>query len=136
MLLHEERASNENVLQVDIDDSLIETTMIAGILPDSVEPGRDSVVEIVRGRLQLFTNKQLLTRLKTKKMARPTGLAQIALGRSSGLRPVLATLERPKRSRVLSNNARLLGRDTPVNRIGPTRGPISVYWRARQDSNL
>ena len=51
---------------------------IAGILPDSVEPRHDSFVDVVRGRLQSFTNKHLLTRLQTKKMARPTGLIQIA----------------------------------------------------------
>jgi hypothetical protein len=34
-----------------------------------------SAVDVVRGRPQSFTNKQLLTRPKTKKMAHPTGLA-------------------------------------------------------------
>jgi len=53
---------------------------IAGILPDLVERSCDSFVEIVRGRLQLFTNKQLLTRLQTKKMARPTGFTKTAQG--------------------------------------------------------
>ena len=37
----------------------------------------------------------------------------------------LGRLRRLKRWRVLSNNVRLLGRDTPVNKNGLTRGPFS-----------
>jgi hypothetical protein len=35
-----------------------------------------------------------------------------------------------------SNNVRLLGRDTAGKQEGAPAGPLLVYWRARQDSNL
>ena len=48
----------------------------------------------------------------------------------------LGRLRRLKRWRVLSNNVRLLGRDTPGKQKRARKGPIFIYWRARQDSNL
>ena len=50
---------------------------IAGILPDSVKPGCESNGVVVRGRLQQLTNRQLLMRHTTQKMARPTGFEPV-----------------------------------------------------------
>lgn len=77
-------------------------------MPDSVEPGPDSFRQIVRGRLQLFTNKQLLTRLQstppdnaadelTARHAR--SLKQLVLGRRHlrVIDPALGVLEQALR---------------------------------------
>ena len=68
------------------------------------------------------------------------GLARIGLGRSSGLRPVVASLRRPKRWRVLSNPQPFgLLRFDP-SEVAKQKGPLVegafLFWRARKDSNL
>ena len=56
---------------------LAKLSFSAGNLPDSVRHRCDSNRKNVRGRLQSFTNEQLVTRLHTKKMARPTGFEPV-----------------------------------------------------------
>jgi len=80
---------------------------LAGFLPELAELGRASSRYVVDGRLQSLTNKQLLTRLQTKKMARDVQDARVP--RSAGMRE-----SGPDRI----DSDRLPGRHTQQVRIG------------------